>query len=238
METSLRKWQEISRKIIIRKIVQQKNAWRLIKTSIINDRTTHKIITRKIIVTIGWCPQLLLKIKVSFCFSSVLSAAGWRCKQMLVCFVDAHRQIDKESRQFSTPPTGQSCHLELSASHKAPLFNPSIIHLSLCLSSRRCLTRGLTPPSSPSYLTSCPGSSSSFLFPTSNRWSVKPWVNPVILLYFIFIYVAIHPSQAASWFDAAPSGLEDCLQKADKDDLRELLTNQSCLQGQALATGK
>uniref|UniRef100_A0A669E9W3 C2H2-type domain-containing protein n=2 Tax=Oreochromis TaxID=8139 RepID=A0A669E9W3_ORENI len=44
--------------------------------------------------------------------------------------------------------------------------------------------------------------------------------------------------QAASWFDAAPSGLEDCLQKADKDDLRELLTNQSCLQGQALATGK
>ncbi|XP_006800398.1 endothelial zinc finger protein induced by tumor necrosis factor alpha-like isoform X1 [Neolamprologus brichardi] len=42
--------------------------------------------------------------------------------------------------------------------------------------------------------------------------------------------------QAASWFDAAPSGLEDCLQKADKDDLRELLTNQSCLQGQALAT--
>uniref|UniRef100_A0A3P8NNE5 TERF1-interacting nuclear factor 2 N-terminal domain-containing protein n=1 Tax=Astatotilapia calliptera TaxID=8154 RepID=A0A3P8NNE5_ASTCA len=42
--------------------------------------------------------------------------------------------------------------------------------------------------------------------------------------------------QAASWFDAAPSGLEDCLQKADKDDLRELLTNQTCLQGQSLAT--
>lgn len=133
METSLRKWQEISRKMIIRKIIKQKNAWRLIKTSIINDTTTHKIITRKIIVTIGWCPQLLLKIKVSFCVSSVLSAAGWRRKRMLVCFVDAHRQIDKESRQFSTPPTGQSCHLELSASHKASSFNPSIVHLCACL---------------------------------------------------------------------------------------------------------
>lgn len=40
--------------------------------------------------------------------------------------------------------------------------------------------------------------------------------------------------QAASWLDAAPCGLEDYLQEADKDDLRELLTNQSCLQGQAL----
>ncbi|XP_038568812.1 zinc finger protein ZFMSA12A-like isoform X2 [Micropterus salmoides] len=39
--------------------------------------------------------------------------------------------------------------------------------------------------------------------------------------------------QAASWLDAAPGGLEDCLQEADSEDLRELLTNQSCLLGRA-----
>ncbi|XP_039997705.1 oocyte zinc finger protein XlCOF22-like isoform X2 [Xiphias gladius] len=42
--------------------------------------------------------------------------------------------------------------------------------------------------------------------------------------------------QAAFWLDAAPGGLEDCLQEADREDLRELLTNQSCLQGQATTT--
>lgn len=43
--------------------------------------------------------------------------------------------------------------------------------------------------------------------------------------------------QAASWLDAAPGGLEDCLQETDREDLRELLTNQSCLQGRTTATG-
>ncbi|XP_034410210.1 zinc finger protein ZFMSA12A-like isoform X2 [Cyclopterus lumpus] len=42
--------------------------------------------------------------------------------------------------------------------------------------------------------------------------------------------------QAASWLDAAPGGLEDCLQEADCDELRELLTNQSCLLGHATTT--
>ncbi|KAL6115101.1 uncharacterized protein ACO6RY_00033 [Pungitius sinensis] len=37
--------------------------------------------------------------------------------------------------------------------------------------------------------------------------------------------------QAASWLDAAPGGLEECLQEADREKLRELLTNQSCLLG-------
>ncbi|XP_053170781.1 uncharacterized protein LOC128354591 [Scomber japonicus] len=43
-------------------------------------------------------------------------------------------------------------------------------------------------------------------------------------------------TQAASWLHAAPGGLEDCLQEAEPDDLRELLTNQSCLLGQATTT--
>lgn len=43
--------------------------------------------------------------------------------------------------------------------------------------------------------------------------------------------------QAASWLDAAPGGLEDCLQEADRDNLRELLTNQSCLLGHVTTTG-
>ncbi|XP_034534982.1 uncharacterized protein LOC117809649, partial [Notolabrus celidotus] len=38
--------------------------------------------------------------------------------------------------------------------------------------------------------------------------------------------------QAASWLDAAPGGMEDCLQEADQEELRELLTNQSCRTGQ------
>ncbi|XP_073318785.1 uncharacterized protein [Pagrus major] len=38
--------------------------------------------------------------------------------------------------------------------------------------------------------------------------------------------------QVSSWLDAAPGGVEDCLQEADREDLRELLTNQSCLLGQ------
>ncbi|XP_070814234.1 zinc finger protein 271-like [Chaetodon trifascialis] len=42
--------------------------------------------------------------------------------------------------------------------------------------------------------------------------------------------------QAASWLDAAPGGLDDCLQEPDRDDLRVLLTNQSCLLGGASAT--
>ncbi|XP_040032041.2 uncharacterized protein LOC120819055 isoform X1 [Gasterosteus aculeatus] len=37
--------------------------------------------------------------------------------------------------------------------------------------------------------------------------------------------------QAASWLDAAPGGLEECLQEADREELKELLTNQSCLLG-------
>ncbi|KAM8722379.1 uncharacterized protein AB9X84_005050 [Acanthopagrus schlegelii] len=39
--------------------------------------------------------------------------------------------------------------------------------------------------------------------------------------------------QVSSWLDAAPGGVEDCLQEADREDLRELLTNQSCLLGRA-----
>ncbi|XP_078147351.1 uncharacterized protein LOC139911630 [Centroberyx gerrardi] len=39
--------------------------------------------------------------------------------------------------------------------------------------------------------------------------------------------------QAASWLDAAPAGLEDCLQEADRAELKALLTNQSCRLGQA-----
>ncbi|KAM6957994.1 uncharacterized protein LKV04_022130 [Tautogolabrus adspersus] len=42
--------------------------------------------------------------------------------------------------------------------------------------------------------------------------------------------------QAASWLDAAPGGVEDCLQEADRDNLRELLTNQSCRMGRATTT--
>ncbi|AWO95528.1 putative zinc finger protein 271-like [Scophthalmus maximus] len=42
--------------------------------------------------------------------------------------------------------------------------------------------------------------------------------------------------QAASWLDAAPDGLEDCLKEADCEDLRELLTNQSCSLGRATTT--
>lgn len=44
-------------------------------------------------------------------------------------------------------------------------------------------------------------------------------------------------SQAASWLDATPGGLEDCLQEAYREDLRELLTNQSCQLGRATAVG-
>ncbi|XP_069577362.1 zinc finger protein 271-like isoform X1 [Brachyistius frenatus] len=42
--------------------------------------------------------------------------------------------------------------------------------------------------------------------------------------------------QTASWLDAAPAGLEDCLQQVEREDLRELLTNQSCLLGRATTT--
>lgn len=42
--------------------------------------------------------------------------------------------------------------------------------------------------------------------------------------------------QASSWLDAAPGGLEDCLHEADRDDLRELLTNHSCLLGHVTTT--
>ncbi|XP_054650412.1 oocyte zinc finger protein XlCOF6-like isoform X2 [Dunckerocampus dactyliophorus] len=38
--------------------------------------------------------------------------------------------------------------------------------------------------------------------------------------------------QAVSWLSAAPSGLDDCLGVADRDDLKMLLTNQSCQLGQ------
>uniref|UniRef100_A0A1A8KUS4 C2H2-type domain-containing protein n=1 Tax=Nothobranchius kuhntae TaxID=321403 RepID=A0A1A8KUS4_NOTKU len=41
--------------------------------------------------------------------------------------------------------------------------------------------------------------------------------------------------QAASWLDSTPAALEDFLQEADKNDLRELLTNQSRHQGGATA---
>uniref|UniRef100_A0A672Y819 Zinc finger protein ZFMSA12A-like n=1 Tax=Sphaeramia orbicularis TaxID=375764 RepID=A0A672Y819_9TELE len=39
--------------------------------------------------------------------------------------------------------------------------------------------------------------------------------------------------QAASWLDSASAGLEACLKEADRDDLKELLTNQSKAPGQA-----
>lgn len=42
--------------------------------------------------------------------------------------------------------------------------------------------------------------------------------------------------QAASWLDSTPTGLEACLQEADRDDLKELLTNQSKAPGRATAT--
>ncbi|KAM9334329.1 uncharacterized protein ABDE67_022057 [Symphorus nematophorus] len=42
--------------------------------------------------------------------------------------------------------------------------------------------------------------------------------------------------QAASWLDAATGGLDDCLLEAEREDLRELLTNQSCLRGRATTT--
>ncbi|XP_051799205.1 uncharacterized protein LOC110971726 isoform X1 [Acanthochromis polyacanthus] len=42
--------------------------------------------------------------------------------------------------------------------------------------------------------------------------------------------------QAASWLSTAPGGLDDCLQEADREDLRELLTNQSSLAGRAPTT--
>ncbi|XP_029923732.1 zinc finger protein 497-like isoform X2 [Myripristis murdjan] len=38
--------------------------------------------------------------------------------------------------------------------------------------------------------------------------------------------------QAASWLDSAPAGLEDCLQEADREELKALLANQSCRLGQ------
>ncbi|XP_008323598.1 oocyte zinc finger protein XlCOF6-like isoform X1 [Cynoglossus semilaevis] len=37
--------------------------------------------------------------------------------------------------------------------------------------------------------------------------------------------------QAASWLDTTPADLEDCLQGSDHEDLKQLLTNQSCLLG-------
>uniref|UniRef100_A0A665TLJ0 C2H2-type domain-containing protein n=1 Tax=Echeneis naucrates TaxID=173247 RepID=A0A665TLJ0_ECHNA len=43
--------------------------------------------------------------------------------------------------------------------------------------------------------------------------------------------------QAASWLDATPGGLDDCLQEAGLEDLRELLTNQSCSLGRATTSG-
>uniref|UniRef100_A0A8C4H0U9 C2H2-type domain-containing protein n=1 Tax=Dicentrarchus labrax TaxID=13489 RepID=A0A8C4H0U9_DICLA len=43
--------------------------------------------------------------------------------------------------------------------------------------------------------------------------------------------------QAACWLDAAPTGLEDCLQEVDREDVTELLANQSCLLGRATSTG-
>ncbi|XP_069377352.1 zinc finger protein 271-like isoform X2 [Paralichthys olivaceus] len=42
--------------------------------------------------------------------------------------------------------------------------------------------------------------------------------------------------QAASWLDAAPAGVEGCLQEAGREDLRKLLTNQSCSLGRATTT--
>ncbi|XP_072235297.1 uncharacterized protein [Leuresthes tenuis] len=42
--------------------------------------------------------------------------------------------------------------------------------------------------------------------------------------------------QAASWLHAAPAALDDCLQAADRSDLRELLTNQSCRLGRVTTT--
>lgn len=42
--------------------------------------------------------------------------------------------------------------------------------------------------------------------------------------------------QAASWLSAAPAGLDDFLQEAHREDLRELLTNQSSLAGRAPTT--
>ncbi|XP_047191703.1 oocyte zinc finger protein XlCOF6 isoform X3 [Scophthalmus maximus] len=51
-----------------------------------------------------------------------------------------------------------------------------------------------------------------------------------------FKQVTLCLSQAASWLDAAPDGLEDCLKEADCEDLRELLTNQSCSLGRATTT--
>ncbi|XP_068612672.1 zinc finger protein ZFMSA12A-like [Brachionichthys hirsutus] len=41
--------------------------------------------------------------------------------------------------------------------------------------------------------------------------------------------------QAASWLDAAPGGTEDCLLEADREGVRELLTNQCCRLGRATA---
>ncbi|XP_028255523.1 zinc finger protein ZFMSA12A-like isoform X2 [Parambassis ranga] len=42
--------------------------------------------------------------------------------------------------------------------------------------------------------------------------------------------------QAACWLDAASAGVEVCLQEADRDHLRGLLSGQSCFQGQATTT--
>ncbi|XP_067357201.1 zinc finger protein 345-like isoform X2 [Channa argus] len=42
--------------------------------------------------------------------------------------------------------------------------------------------------------------------------------------------------QAAYWLAAAPKGLENCLQEADGEGLKELLSNQSCSQGQPATT--
>ncbi|XP_075333372.1 uncharacterized protein LOC142391483 isoform X2 [Odontesthes bonariensis] len=42
--------------------------------------------------------------------------------------------------------------------------------------------------------------------------------------------------QAASWLDADPAALDDCLQAADRSHLRELLTNQSCRLGRVTTT--
>ncbi|XP_028989968.1 zinc finger protein 431-like isoform X2 [Betta splendens] len=42
--------------------------------------------------------------------------------------------------------------------------------------------------------------------------------------------------QAALWLDAAPSGLLNCLQNTDKEELKELLTSPTCSMGQATTT--
>ncbi|XP_047432199.1 zinc finger protein 569-like [Mugil cephalus] len=42
--------------------------------------------------------------------------------------------------------------------------------------------------------------------------------------------------QAASWLHAAHSDLEDCLHQTDEEELKQLLTNQSCLLGRATTT--